>query len=249
MVILKRPDEIEKLRKCNLIVAEILNELKENVKPGVTTKELDRIGEELARKKNVKPAFKGYKGYPFSLCTSVNEEVVHGIPSDRRLVEGDIISLDFGVFYDGYYGDAAITAPVGKITERAARLLQVTEQCLYDGIKEARAGNRLGDVSYAVQSRVEAAGYSVVRDLVGHGIGRDLHEDPQIPNFGVRGRGTLLKVGMVLAIEPMVNEGTYEVKVMPDSWTVVTKDVRLSAHFEHSVAITEKGPDILSMLQ
>jgi methionyl aminopeptidase len=249
MIILKQPDEIEKLRTCNFIVAEILNELKENVRPGVTTKELDRIGEDLARKKNAKPAFKGYRGYPFSLCTSVNEEVVHGIPSDRRLVEGDIISLDFGVYYNGYYGDAAITAPVGKISERAARLLQVTEQCLYDGIKEARAGNRLGDVSYAVQSRVEAAGYSVVRDLVGHGIGRELHEDPQIPNFGVRGRGMLLKVGMVLAIEPMVNEGTYKVKVMPDSWTVVTKDVKLSAHFEHSVAITENGPDILSRWQ
>jgi methionyl aminopeptidase len=249
MIILKQPDEIEKLRTCNFIVAEILSELKENVRPGVTTKELDRIGEDLARKNNAKPAFKGYRGYPFSLCTSVNEEVVHGIPSDRRLVEGDIISLDFGVYYNGYYGDAAITVPVGKISERAARLLQVTEQGLYDGIKEARAGNRLGDVSYAVQSRVEAAGYSVVRDLVGHGIGRELHEDPQIPNFGVRGRGMLLKVGMVLAIEPMVNEGTYKVKVMPDSWTVVTKDVKLSAHFEHSVAITENGPDILSRWQ
>lgn len=249
MVILKQPEEIEKLRTCNLIVAEILNVLKENCRPGVTTKELDRIGEDLARRKNAKPAFKGYKGYPFSLCTSINEEVVHGIPSDRRLVEGDIVSLDFGVYYDGYYGDAAITVPVGKISERASRLLQVTEQGLYDGIKEARAGNRLGDVSYAVQSRVEAAGYTVVRDFVGHGIGRKLHEDPQIPNFGVRGRGMLLKVGMVLAIEPMVNEGTYKVKVMPDSWTVVTEDVKLSAHFEHSVAITENGPDILSRWQ
>ncbi len=173
---------------------------------------------------------------------------MHGFPSDRRLVEGDIVSLDFGVCYDGYYGDAAITVPVGKVSERASRLLQVTEQGLYDGIKEARAGKRLGDVSYAVQSRVEAAGYTVVRDFVGHGIGRELHEDPQIPNFGVRGKGMLLKVGMVLAIEPMVNEGTYKVKVMPDSWTVVTEDDKLSAHFEHSVAITESGPDILSML-
>jgi methionyl aminopeptidase len=248
MVILKRPDEIEKLRSCNLIVAEILSELKENCKPGITTRELDRIAEALSRRKNVKPAFKGYMGYPFSLCTSVNEEVVHGIPSDRKLADGDIISLDFGVLYDGYYGDAAITAPVGNISKSASRLMQVTEKSLYDGIKEAKAGNRLGDISYAVQNRVEAAGYSVVRDFVGHGIGRDLHEDPQVPNFGVRGRGMLLKVGMVLAIEPMVNEGTYKVKVMPDAWTVVTEDVKLSAHFEHSIAITENGPDILSMV-
>jgi methionyl aminopeptidase len=188
-------------------------------------------------------------GYPFSLCTSVNEEVVHGLPSDRVLVEGDIISLDFGVYYQGYYGDAAITVPVGNVSEKAAMLMQVTENGLYEAIKEAKAGNRLGDISFAVQSRVETAGYSVVRDFVGHGIGRRLHEDPQIPNFGVRGRGIELKAGMVLAIEPMVNEGTYQVKVMPDSWTVVTEDVKLSAHFEHSVAITENGPDVLSRWQ
>ena len=249
MVILKLPDEIEKLRTSNLIVAEILSELRERVRPGVTTNELDSYCEELSRKKRVKPAFKGYRGYPFALCTSVNGEVVHGMPSDRPLVSGDILSLDFGVNYKGYYGDAAITVPVGAVSAEAMRLLKVTEAGLYDAIRQARAGNRLGDVSAAVQERVESAGFSVVRDFVGHGIGRSLHEDPQIPNYGVRGRGIELKPGMVLAIEPMVNEGSYEVRVLPDGWTVVTKDGKLSAHFEHSVAITENGPDILSRLQ
>jgi methionyl aminopeptidase len=249
MVILKEPEEIEKMRASSLIVAEILNELRKAVKPGIRTKDLDQLAEDLSRKKKARPAFKGYMGYPFSLCTSVNEEVVHGLPSDRVLVEGDIVSLDFGVYYQGYYGDAAITVPVGNVSERAAMLMQVTESGLYEAIKEAIAGNRLGDISFAVQSRVETAGYSVVRDFVGHGIGRRLHEDPQIPNFGVRGKGIELKAGMVLAIEPMVNEGTYQVKVMPDSWTVVTEDVKLSAHFEHSVAITENGPDVLSRWQ
>jgi methionyl aminopeptidase len=249
MVILKQPEEIEKIWDSNRVVAEVLKELKKAVIPGITTRELDRLAEDLSIKKKVKPAFKGYMGYPFSLCTSVNEEVVHGLPSDRVLVEGDIISLDFGVFHAGYYGDAAITVAVGKIAGSAARLLQATESGLFDGIKAARAGNRLGDISFAVQSRVEAAGYSVVRDFVGHGIGRKLHEDPQIPNYGVPGRGIELKVGMVLAIEPMVNAGTYKVRVQPDDWTVVTEDAGLSAHFEHSVAITEAGPVILSQLQ
>ncbi|MCX5832875.1 MAG: type I methionyl aminopeptidase [Deltaproteobacteria bacterium] len=249
MVILKQPEEIEKIRASNRVVAEVLKELKKAVIPGITTRELDRLAESLSVSKKVRPAFKGYKGYPFSLCTSVNEEVVHGLPSDRVLIEGDIISLDFGVFHAGYYGDAAITVPVGKIAGSAAGLLQTTESGLYAGIKAARAGNRLGDISFAVQSIVEAAGYSVVRDFVGHGIGRSLHEDPQIPNHGVRGRGIELRVGMVLAIEPMVNAGTYRVKVKPDGWTVVTEDAGLSAHFEHSVAITEAGPAILSQLQ
>jgi methionyl aminopeptidase len=249
MVILKLPDEIEKLRTSNLIVAEILNALRERVRPGVTTKELDGYCEELSGKRRVKPAFKGYRGYPFALCTSVNGEVVHGMPSDRPLVSGDILSLDFGVNYKGYYGDAAITVPVGAVSAEAMRLLNVTEAGLYDAIKQASAGNRLGDVSAAVQERVESAGFSVVRDFVGHGIGRSLHEDPQIPNYGVRGRGIELKPGMVLAIEPMVNEGSYEVQVLSDGWTVVTKDGKLSAHFEHSVAITENGPEILSQIQ
>lgn len=226
-----------------------MNELKEKVKPGIATIELDVIASELARKKGVSPAFKGYRGYPFSLCTSVNFEVVHGLPSDRVLVEGDIISLDFGVYYKGYYGDAAVTVPVGNVSPEAARLMEVTEEGLYDGIKEARAGNRLGDISAAVQRRVEAAGFSVVRDFVGHGIGKNLHEEPQIPNYGIRGRGVELKAGMVLAIEPMVNEGTHKVRILPDGWTVVTEDVKLSAHFEHSVAITDNGPDILSKIQ
>jgi len=249
MVILKQPEEIEKIRVSCRIAAEILKELEGVVKPGVTTRDLDRLAEDLARKKKVIPAFKGYMGYPFALCTSVNEEVVHGLPSDRVLMEGDIISLDFGVYCDGFYGDAAVTLPVGRVSERAARLMRVTEQGLYEGIAKARAGNRIGDISYAVQSYVEAAGYSVVRDFVGHGIGRNLHEDPQVPNFGVQGRGMELMVGMVLAIEPMVNEGTYQVVTLADNWTVVTKDAKLSAHFEHSVAITKDGPDILSKLQ
>jgi methionyl aminopeptidase len=248
MIILKQPEEIEKLRDSNGIVAEILKELRLRVKPGITTGELDRLAEEMSRKRGAVPAFKGYKGFPFSLCTSVNSEVVHGMPSDRVLVEGDIVSLDFGVFYRGYYGDAAITVPVGRVSEKAARLLRVTEGGLYDGIEQARAGNRLGDISAAVQRHVETAGYSVVRDFVGHGIGRNLHEEPQIPNYGVKGRGIELKPGMVLAIEPMVNEGTYKVRVLQDGWTVTTEDGQLSAHFEHSVVIMENGPDILSRM-
>ncbi len=249
MVILKLPEEVSRLRTSNRIVAEILSELKERVKPGVTTRELNRLSEELSRKNRVIPAFKGYRGYPFALCTSVNGEVVHGMPSDHSLVSGDILSLDFGVIYKGYYGDAAITVPVGNVSATAKRLMNVTEKGLYAGIERALAGNRLGDVSAAVQGCVEAAGFSVVRDFVGHGIGKNMHEDPQIPNYGMPGRGIELRQGMVLAIEPMVNEGSYRVKVLPDGWTVVTEDGSLSAHFEHSVAITENGPEILSRMQ
>ena len=247
-IILKLPDEIEKARASNLIVAEVLSRLREKVKPGVKTKDLDKFAEEIAEKRGAKPAFKGYRGYPHSLCISINEVVVHGMPSKRVLEEGDIVGLDFGVYYRGFCGDSAITLPVGKVTQKASRLMQVTEQSLYAGIEQAKRGNRLGDISAAVQSVVEDAGYSVVRDFVGHGIGKNLHEDPQIPNFGEKGRGIELKSGMILAIEPMVNEGKYKVQVLPDGWTVVTKDGSLSAHFEHSVAITDNGPDILSKL-
>ena len=248
MVILKLPEEIEKARASNRIVAEVLSRLREKVKPGIKTKDLDKFAEEIAQKRGAEPAFKGYHGYPHSLCISINEVVVHGMPSERLLVEGDIVGLDFGVYYQGFFGDATITLPVGKVTQKALRLMQVTEQSLYAGIEQAKEGNRLGDISAAVQSVVEGAGYSVVRDFVGHGIGKNLHEEPQIPNFGQKGRGIELKRGMILAIEPMVNEGKYKVQVLPDGWTVVTKDGSLSAHFEHSVAITDNGPDILSKL-
>ena len=248
MIILKSRREIEKMKKSNALVAAILEELRKKIKPGVKTIELDRLSEEMALKKGARPAFKGYRGYPYSLCTSVNSEVVHGMPSERELKEGDIISLDFGILHGGYYGDAAVTVPVGQITPAAKRLLAVTEEALYRGIAEARAGNRIGDISAAIQGHAEAAGFSVVRDLVGHGIGRSLHEDPQVPNYGTSGRGIELKAGMVFAIEPMVNEGTYRVDVLRDGWTVVTADGKLSAHFEHSVAITENGPVILSRI-
>jgi methionyl aminopeptidase len=248
MVILKQPEEINKARASNRIVAEALSVLREKVKPGVTTREMDKIAEGIAEKRGAKPAFKGYRGFPYSLCTSVNEEVVHGMPSNRVLVEGDIIGLDYGIYYQGFYGDAAITLPVGRVSEQANRLMQVTEQSLNAAISQAMDGNRLGDISAAVQETVEAGGYSVVRDFVGHGIGKSLHEDPQIPNFGKRGRGIELKKGMILAIEPMVNAGKYKVKILADGWTVVTEDESLSAHFEHSVALTENGPEILSKL-
>lgn len=248
MVILKQPDEIDKARVSNRIVAEALSVLREKVRPGVTTRELDKIAEGVAGKRGAKPAFKGYRGYPYSLCTSVNEEVVHGMPSNRVLVEGDIIGLDFGVCYQGLYGDAAITLPVGRVSEQAARLMQVTQQSLYSAIDQACDGNRLGDISAAVQETAETAGYSIVRDFVGHGIGKSMHEEPQIPNFGKKGRGIELKKGMILAIEPMVNAGKYRVRILSDGWTVITEDGSLSAHFEHSVAITDNGPEILSTL-
>ncbi len=248
MIILKSRQEIEKMRKSNVLVAAILEELKKKIRPGVKTIELDRLSEEMALKRGARPAFKGYRGYPYSLCTSVNSEVVHGMPSERELKEGDIVSLDFGILNDGYYGDAAVTVPVGEIAPAAKRLLRITEEALYRGIAEVRAGNRIGDISAAIQGHAEAAGFSVVRDLVGHGIGKNLHEDPQVPNYGSSGRGIELKAGMVFAIEPMVNEGTYRVDILRDGWTVVTADGKLSAHFEHSVAITENGPVILSRI-
>ncbi len=248
MVILKQPDEIAKARASNRIVAEALSVLREKVKPGITTREMDKIAEGIAEKRGAKPAFKGYRGYPYSLCTSVNEEVVHGMPSNRVLLEGDIIGLDYGIYYQGFYGDAAVTLPVGRISDHAMRLVQVTEESLYAAIAQTRDGNRLGDISAAVQEAVEAGGYSIVRDFVGHGIGKSLHEEPQIPNFGKKGRGIELKKGMILAIEPMVNAGKYKVKILADGWTVITEDGSLSAHFEHSVAITDNGPEVLSKL-
>jgi methionyl aminopeptidase len=229
-------------------VAGILKLLKKSIKPGITTIELNAMAEREAAKLGAKTAFKGYGGYPYSLCCSVNDEVVHGMPSHRELVNGDVISIDFGLVIDGFYGDAALTIPVGTISETANRLLKVTEESLYIAIKQAVADNKLSDVSHAVQAYVEPRGFSVVRDFVGHGIGRNLHESPQIPNYGPPGRGVKLKPGMVLAIEPMINELKPDVKVLNDGWTAVTVDGGLSAHFEHTVAITPDGPEILTML-
>jgi methionyl aminopeptidase len=247
-IILKSPQEIEKMRRSNQIVAEILAEMKTSARPGVTTRELDELAEALLAKLKAHSAFKGYNGYPAALCTSVNEEVVHGIPSNRVLKEGDILSLDFGAIYDGFYGDAAITLPIGSISTEAEQLLRVTEEALYLAIDKARPENRLMDISAAIQRHVESHGFSVVRDFVGHGIGKHLHEKPQVPNFGIPGRGVRLKPGMTLAIEPMINAGGCEVMIREDGWTAVTKDGSLSAHFEHSVAVTENGPAILSKL-
>jgi len=240
------------MRRANVIVAEVLQELKARVAPDVTTLELDAIAEELTLKKKAVPAFKGYsvggRVYPRCLCASINEEIVHGIPSNRPLREGDIIGLDYGVIYDGFYGDSAITVGIGKVSEEAQRLMDVTEQSLYRGIQELQEGKRLGDLGSAVQRFAESAGFSVVRAFVGHGIGKKLHEEPPVPNYGEPDRGLRLKEGMVLAIEPMVNAGSYEVEIKEDGWTAVTKDGSLAAHFEHSVAITKNGPYILSQL-
>jgi methionyl aminopeptidase len=248
MVILRSPREIEKIRRSNQMVAEILEKLQGKIAPGLDTLTLDKMAEALALEKKAVPAFKGYRGFPYSLCASINEQVVHGFPSGRPLKEGDILSIDFGIFHDGYYGDAAITVPVGRISDEAHRLLDVTRKALFLGIEQAVEGNRLSDISHAVQSHVEEAGFSVVRKFVGHGIGKDLHEDPQIPNYGKPGMGIRLKPGMVFAIEPMVNAGGYDVETLDDGWTAVTKDGSLSAHFEHTIAITENGPVVLSRL-
>jgi len=246
MVILKSPSEIEKIRHSNVIVAEILEVLRQKAEPGTDTLTLDKIAEELALSKEAKPAFKGYRGYPYSLCASVNQQVVHGFPTKRLLKEGDILSMDFGVLYHGYYGDSAITVPVGNVSEVAQRLMKTTEAALFSGIEQATPDKRLSDISHAIQRRAENDGFSVVRRFVGHGIGKALHEDPQIPNYGQPGVGIRLKPGMVVAIEPMVNAGGFEVKTLEDGWTTVTEDGSLSAHFEHTVAITEDGPVILS---
>ncbi|GAB6152991.1 type I methionyl aminopeptidase [Desulfosporosinus burensis] len=246
MIELKNANQLELMRNAGRIVAETLELVREYAKPGVTTLELDRIAENFIRAQGAIPAFKGYNGFPATLCTSVNEQVVHGIPSLRYLDSGDIISIDCGAHKDGFFGDAAVTLTIGEVDEDIQRLLKVTQESLMLGIAQARIGNRLYDVSHAVQKHVEANKFSVVRDYVGHGIGRAMHEEPQIPNFGKPGRGPRLEVGMALAIEPMVNMGTHEVQTLKDRWTVVTKDNRPSAHFEHTVAITENGPEILT---
>lgn len=247
MVELKTEVDILKLSELGKITALIFNKVVEMVKAGVTTKEIDNYTELLCKQFEVKPAFKGYRGYPASICISINDEVVHGIPdSGKVLKEGDIVSLDFGTYHNGYYSDMAVTVPVGHISEDDKKLIDVTKEALYKGIEKAVIGNRLQDISYAVQRHVEKFGFSVVRAFVGHGIGRSLHEDPQVPNFGNPGCGIKLKEGMVLAIEPMVNAGTYDVKIKEDGWTAVTADGKKSAHFEHTIAITNKGPRILT---
>jgi methionyl aminopeptidase len=252
VIVLKSREEIEKMRAASAIVAGILSEIRDVVQPGVTTAELDTLAEELTRRKGARPAFKGYtvagRVFPASICVSINEEVVHGIPSSRRVLrEGDIIGLDFGVCYREYFGDAAMTVPVGKVSPEAQRLLQVTEAALAAGIRAIQAGAHVGDISAAIQDTAETAGFSLVREFVGHGIGRSLHEEPQVPNYRTGARGVRLQEGLVLAIEPMVNAGGPEVFLKDDGWTAATRDGRLSAHFEHSVAVTANGPYILSV--
>jgi len=246
MIILKSPEEIKKMSRACVIVAEALRSLEEIVHPGISTKEIERFVEKMVLDRGAVPAFKGYRNYPSSVCTSVNDQVVHGIPSSVTLDEGDIISIDLGVYLDGFYGDAAVTLPVGKVSPLAERLIRVTKEALVLGIERARPGNRVSDISHAVQKHAEANGFSVVRSFVGHGIGRSLHEEPQVPNFGEPGHGPRLREGMTLAIEPMVNAGSYEVSVLDDGWTAVTVDGSLSAHYEHTVAITGNGPRILT---
>lgn len=248
MIIYKSESEIQAIRKANQIVARILAELEERIRPGITTRELDRYAEKRTRELGAVPAFKGYRGYPASLCTSINAEIVHGIPSARKLQEGDIISLDFGTVLDGFYGDAAVTFPVGRISPEAETLIAVAKESFYRGMEKAVVGNRIGDISAAVQLYVESAGFSVIRNFVGHGIGFSLHEEPQVPNFGIPGHGPKIKPGMVLAIEPMIAAGDWDVEILDDNWTALTRDRSLSAHHEHTIAITREGPTILSAL-
>jgi methionyl aminopeptidase len=247
MVLLKSKQEIELLRIPCKIVGEILDELYSYIRPGITTKNIDKFVNNIIHSRSAIPSFKNYHGYPASICASVNEVVVHGIPSDRVLEEGDIISVDVGAFKEGFHGDAARTYPVGKISEEAAKLIRVTEESFFNGIENARVGNRLSDISHAVQKTVENNGFSVVRDFFGHGIGRNLHEEPTIPNFGLPGRGIRLKEGLVIAVEPMVTTGSYETKTLKDGWTAVTADNSLAAHYENTVVITEEGPEILTI--
>jgi methionyl aminopeptidase len=247
MIYYKSANEIDKMRRPNQIVAEILIEIEAVIKPGVSTAELDRFAETIINKRGARPAFKGYRDYPATLCTSVNEQVVHGIPSPKVLLkEGDIISIDVGAECDGWFGDAAKTFPVGEITAEDKRLLAVTSECLESAVKVMTNGNRLSDIGNTIQSHAESNGFGVVRDYVGHGIGRQMHEQPQVPNYGNPGRGPYLRPGMVLAIEPMINIGTWETEVLEDGWTVVTADGKKSAHFEYTIAVTDNGPLVLS---
>lgn len=255
MIIIKSRDEIEKIRESSRIVAEVLQTLREFIRPGITTWALNKKAEEVIKKRKARAAFKGYKpsfgsgAYPAALCVSINEEVIHGIPSTRRVIkEGDIVSMDVGVCYKGYYGDGATTVAVGEVEDRVKELLKVAEEALYRGIEAARVGNRVGDISFAVQSYVESHGFSVIREFVGHGVGKRIHEEPPVPNFGEPGRGPLLKEGMTIAIEPMVAMGSGEVRIKEDGWTAVTVDGSWAAHFEHTIAVLEEGPRILTEL-
>lgn len=249
MIIIKNHNEITLMKKAGRIVGETLLLLEKEVKPGITTAELDRMAEEFITKHGAKPSFKGLYGFPSSLCISVNEQVIHGFPGAYVLKEGDIVSIDCGAFFDGFHGDAARTFPVGNISVDAQKLIDITKESFFQGIKFAKEGNKLTDISYGIQSYVEAAGFSVVRDFVGHGIGRKVHEDPNVPNFGKSGRGPKLLEGMVLAVEPMINAGTHKVKTLKDGWTVVTTDSSLSAHYENTVAILSDGPEILTLIK
>jgi len=253
MIHLKSSAELEKMRRAGQIVAEVLERMRERVAPGVTTGELNALAEEVIRRNDAIPSFKGYPPgsphpFPASICASVNEELVHGIPGPRVLREGDIVSIDVGAIYEGYHGDAAVTLPVGEIAEEARRLLEVTEEALYVGIAQARAGNRSGDISAAIQEHVERHGFNVVREYTGHGIGRQMHEEPQVPNFGRPGRGVLLRAGMTVALEPMVLAGDYRVRVLEDNWTVASADGRLTAHFEHTILIRDGEAEVLTKL-
>ncbi|UCC41678.1 MAG: type I methionyl aminopeptidase [Candidatus Aminicenantes bacterium] len=248
MIIYKSEEEIQGIKRSNQIVATILSELKPMIKAGVKTRELDEYAETRAKEMDAIPAFKGYRGYPSSLCTSINEEIVHGIPSSRRLKEGDILSLDFGAIFEGFYGDAAVTYPVGAISPKAQDLIDTVEGAFYKGLKQIEEGKRLSDISHAIQGYVESRGFSVIRSFVGHGIGLSLHEEPQLPNFGLPGRGPKIKKGLVLAMEPMIAMGDWKVEILTDNWTAVTQDRSLSAHYEHTVAVTQNGTKILSLL-
>lgn len=249
MIFIKNDLELDLMRKAGKIVAETLLLLEHEIKPGISTKELDAIAEQFITEQGAKPSFKGLYGFPATLCISVNNEVVHGIPGGYILKDGDIVSIDCGACLDGFHGDAARTFPVGNISEDASKLIKVTEQSFFEGIKFAQIGNRLTDISHAIQDHIEANGFSVVKDFVGHGIGRDLHEDPEVPNFGRPGRGPVLTKGMVLAIEPMVNVGTFKVRTLRNDWTVVTSDGSLSAHYENTVAILPDGPEVLTLIK